>query len=316
MAGKYPELDIEKLEIYHNAENQEKFLAMSRQYGIENAGIPAIFIGNRSLIGDTDIKDHFEESILEEKQRLASCNGTVSGTMVQSNTGCLPAVTQITPFLVIFSAAVDSINPCAFAVLIFLLVSIVAIEDRRRILMVGGVYISAVFIFYLLSGIGIFSVVHVSGISTVLSLLGATVAVVLGMVNVFEVLSGRDEFILAIPESRKEIIDRYIGKASLTAAFVLGILVGIFELPCTGGIYLAILGLMSREMTFMDGLPYLILYNVIFVMPLVLILLLVAYGISPERANSWRIKHRKSLRFIVGIAMIALGAIIFFGWFG
>jgi cytochrome c biogenesis protein CcdA len=313
---KYPDLDIERLEIYHNAENQEKFLAMSRQYGIENAGIPAIFIGSRALIGDTDIKNHFEESILEEKQRLASCNGTASNTTIPSNAGCLPPVIQITPLLVIFSAAVDSINPCAFAVLIFLLISIVAIENRRRILMVGGVYISAVFIFYLLSGIGLFSVVHVSGISTALSLLGATVAVVLGIVNVIEVLRGRDEFILAIPESKKEMIEKYIGKASLPAAFVLGILVGIFELPCTGGIYLAILGLMSREMTFMEGLPYLVLYNLIFVMPLILILLLVAYGISPERANTWRIKHRKSLRFIVGIAMIAIGAIIFFGWFG
>ena len=313
---KYPDLDIEKLEIYHNAENQEKFLAMSRQYGIENAGIPAIFIGSRALIGDTDIKNHFEESILEEKQRLASCNGTASNTTIPSSAECLPPVTQITPLLVIFSAAVDSINPCAFAVLIFLLISIVAIEDRRRILMVGGVYISAVFMFYLLSGIGLFSVVHISGISTALSLLGATVAVVLGIVNVVEVLRDRDEFILAIPESKKELIEQYIGKASLPAAFVLGILVGIFELPCTGGIYLAILGLMSREMTFMEGLPYLVLYNLIFVMPLILILLLVAYGISPERANTWRIKHRKSLRFIVGIAMIAIGAIIFFGWFG
>jgi cytochrome c biogenesis protein CcdA len=313
---KYPDLDIERLEIYHNAENQEKFLAMSRQYGIENPGIPAIFIGSRGLIGDTDIKNHFEESILEEKQRLASCNNTVSNTTIPSNAGCLPPGTQITPLLVIFSAAVDSINPCAFAVLIFLLISIVAIENRRRILMVGGVYISAVFIFYLLSGIGLFSVVHVSGISTALSLLGATVAVVLGIVNVIEVLRDRDEFILAIPESKKEIIEKYIEKASLPAAFVLGIFVGIFELPCTGGIYLAILGLMSREMTFMEGLPYLVLYNLIFVMPLILILLLVAYGISPERANTWRIKHRKTLRFIVGIAMIAIGAIIFFGWFG
>jgi len=69
-------------------------------------------------------------------------------------------------------------------------------------------------------------------------------------------------------------------------------------------------------MTFIEGLPYLVLYNLIFVMPLFLIVLLIAYGLSPEQANTWRIKYRKTLRFIVGIAMIAIGAIIFFGWFG
>ena len=56
-------------------------------------------------------------------------------------------------------------------------------------------------------------------------------------------------FILAIPESKKPVIERYIKTATLPAAFVLGVLVGIFELPCTGGIYLAILSLMSNTMT-------------------------------------------------------------------
>jgi cytochrome c biogenesis protein CcdA len=90
--------------------------------------------------------------------------------------------------------------------------------------------------------------------------------------------------------------------------------VGIFELPCTGGIYLAILGLMSRTFTFMDGLPYLLLYNLVFILPLVVILLLAAYGMPPEEANTWRIKHRRKLRFITGLAMIALGIIMFSGW--
>jgi len=97
---------------------------------------------------------------------------------------------------------------------------------------------------------------------------------------------------------------------------VLGILVGIFELPCTGGIYLAILGLVSTNYTLMEGLPYLILYNIIFVLPLIVILLLVAFGLDPERADAWRIRHRRVLRLIVGVAMIVLGVVIFLGIFG
>ena len=101
--------------------------------------------------------------------------------------------------------------------------------------MVGGVYIAAVFIFYLLSGFGLFTIVSLSGFSRALSLIGATVAVVLGVISVLDVLRNRDEFLLAIPSSKKEQIERYISTASLPAAFALGIFVGIFELALYRG---------------------------------------------------------------------------------
>ena len=268
------------------------------------------------MVGDTDIKNRFEPTILAERERIASCTSTTTGTIIPPDPTCSPATLQLTIPVVVASALVDSINPCAFSVLIFLLISIVTIENRRRILMVGSVYIAAVFMFYLFSGAGLFSIVHLSGFSAALSLLGATVAIVLGLVNIIDVIKNKNDFLLGIPGSKKEMIERYISRASLPAVFVLGVLVGIFELPCTGGIYLAILGLMSRSYTLMEGLPYLVLYNIVFVLPLVLILILVAYGISPERANAWRVLHRRKLRLIVGLAMIAIGVMIISGWTG
>jgi cytochrome c biogenesis protein CcdA len=311
---KYPELDIRMLEVYHNSTNQETFARMSRQYGISVTGVPAMFIGTTAMVGDADIKNRFESTVIAEKERIASCTSTTPDTAVIPDAGCTTTAQQLTIPLVVASALIDSVNPCAFSVLIFLLISIVALENRRRILMVGGVYITAVFIFYLLSGFGLFTLVSLSGFSRALSLIGATVAVVLGVISVLDALRNRDEFLLAIPSSKKEQIERYISTATLPAAFALGIFVGIFELPCTGGIYLAILGLMSRSYTLMEGLPYLILYNFIFVLPLILILLMVAYGLSPERANEWRVRHRRTLRLVVGLSMIALGIIIFSGW--
>lgn len=304
------------LEVYHNTTNQQMFERINRQFGISSPGVPTLFIGTTAMVGDTDIKNRFEPTILAERERLASCTSTTPGTIIPPDPTCTPATLQLTIPVVIASALVDSINPCAFSVLIFLLVSIVTIENRRRILMVGGVYIAAVFLFYLFSGAGLFSIVHMSGFSAALSLLGATVAIVLGLVNIIDVIKNKNDFLLGIPASKKEMIERYINRASLPAVFMLGVLVGIFELPCTGGIYLAILGLMSRSYTLMEGLPYLVLYNIVFIVPLVLILLMVAYGISPERANTWRVLHRRKLRLIVGLAMIAIGVIIISGWTG
>ncbi len=312
---KYPDLDIQSLEIYHNATNQALYSAMLYQNGIVNPGVPVLFIGKRVLIGDVNIKNHIEEAFIAERQLTVSCSNATS-VPAPIPVGPCTATPVLTPTLVIGSALVDSVNPCAFSVLIFLLVSVVSLRNRRRVLAVGGCYIGAVFCFYLLSGLGLLSLVRISGVSILLSYLGAGVAIVLGLVSVIDVWRNKDDFLLAIPASQKEQINHYIQHATLPAAFVLGILVGIFELPCTGGIYLAILGLVSTSYTLAEGLPYLILYNIIFVLPLVVILLLVAFGLDPEKADAWRIRHRRVLRLTVGVAMILLGVVIFAGIIG
>jgi cytochrome c biogenesis protein CcdA len=311
---KYPGMQLEFLEVWYNQTNQRRFVEMSRQYATGNAGVPVIFIGDRALIGETAIRDQFEESILAEKKRLASCNTTAPAQ--PPATGCTPAGPELTPQMVIVPALVDSLNPCALSVLIFLLLSIAAAANRRRILVIGGSYIAAVFLFHLLMGVGIFSFVSLSGLSKVFSLLGATIAVVLGVITLSDVIRDKETFFLSVPESGKGLMSHYIRIASLPAAFILGILAGLLGFTCTGGIYISILAMMSESMTMAAGLPWLLLYNIIFVLPLVLVTLLAAYGISPEKADTWRIKHRRLLRLVIGLVLIALGLVIFLGWFG
>lgn len=300
------------LEVYHNAENQQKFSAIASQYGIGNAGIPLLVIGNRALVGDADIRDHLEENIISEKKRLASCNSTVSTPAPAAD--CPPGTTSLTIPVVILSALVDSINPCAFAILIFLLISLAAAGNRQRILLVGGSYVAAMFLFHLFVGIGLFSVISLSGYSRAFSLIGAGIAIVLGLVTLLDVIRNRETFLLSVPDSKKGIIGRYLEKMSVPAAFALGIFAGLFGFSCTGGIYISILGLMGRSFTLSAGLPYLLLYNVIFVLPLTLVVLAVAFGISPRHADSWRLGNKRVLRLIVGLAMVAIGLVILAGW--
>ena len=314
MQDKYPELQVEALEIWYNKTNQQKFAEMSRQYGLQNAGIPMIVIGDTVLTGDATIIARLEQTILLEKERIASCNGTAP-TPSAPAVSCEPATT-LTPQMVVVPALIDSLNPCALSVLIFLLISIAAAANRRRILLIGGSYIAAIFLFHLLMGIGIFSFVTLSGLSKVFSLLGATVAVILGLITLTDVVRNRETFFLSVSESGKGLMAQYIRLASIPAAFVLGVLAGLLGFSCTGGIYISILALMSRSLTFSDGLPYLLLYNIIFVLPLVLVTLLAAYGMSPEKADSWRTEHKRALRFVIGIVLIALGIVVFLGWFG
>lgn len=313
LESRYPNVKIHHLEVYHNATNQEFFSRLTAAYGIKMAGVPTLIIGDRALVGEDQIRDGAEPRILALMQAGSSASPTP--TVTPGGEGdCPTASSDLTLPLVISCALIDSVNPCAFAVLVFLLLSIITLESRRRVLLVGGAYIAAVFVFYLFSGIGLFAVVQGSGFSQLLFVGAAVLSIVLGLVNIIDVIRKNEGFILAIPASKKEAIEHYIGTASLPAAFVLGILVGIFELPCTGGIYLAILSMMSRTFTFSAGIPYLLLYNFIFVLPLIGILLVVSFGLSPERVNSWRVENRRLLRFAIGIAMVAIGAVMLSGW--
>jgi cytochrome c biogenesis protein CcdA len=136
------------------------------------------------------------------------------------------------------------------------------------------------------------------------------IAIVLGLVNIVDAAVRKEGFLLAIPESKKPVLERYIRTATLPAAFVLGVLVGIFELPCAGGLYLTILGLVSSTTTLAEGIPYLLLFNLIFILPLIVVLLVVVFGLPPERVNTWRLANRRMLRFAIGLVMVAIGLVI------
>jgi len=315
--ARYPELRIERLEINSNKTNRERFLAMSLQYGIgTTGGIPAIFIGENALVGETEVTDHFEEKVLAEKQRIAA--GTPANPVNQTpvENGLQPQIPAISLYMVVFAALVDSANPCGLSVLVFLLISMAAAGGRKRILLVGGMYIAAMFLFHLLVGIGLFSAFSLSGLSKPFSIIGGLIALILGIITLTDVLRNRETFLLSIPESRKGLLGTYARKATLPAAFVLGVLAGILGFSCTGGIYISILGLMGRDMTIMTGLPLLVLYNLVFVLPLVLVTLLFAFGISPDRAERFRTGHKRTVRMIIGIILVALGLVILLGWLG
>lgn len=313
---KYPDLNLTRLEIYNNADNRQKFSELSNKYGIANPGVPIIFIGNASLMGDVEITNRFESEILLEKQRLASCNTTAQPVTPEAEPACTTESPQLSLPMVIAAAVADSANPCGLSVLVFLLIPMAAAGSRRRILLVGSAYITAMFLFHLLVGIGLFSAISFSGLSREFALIGGAVALLLGIITIADVLRNKEHFILSIPESQKGMLGNYIRIASLPAAFVLGILAGILGFSCTGGIYISILGLMGREMTIMAGLPWLVLYNLVYVLPLILITLVVAYGISPEQADTMRAKYKRTVRMFIGLILIALGAVILLGWMG
>ena len=96
-------------------------------------------------------------------------------------------------------------------------------------------------------------------------------------------------------------------------AFLIGLLVSLFLLPCTSGPYAVILGMLATKITFTSAVFYLILYNLIFVLPMLVVVFAMYWGLSPEKAEDWRKNKIRLLHLIAGVILVALGIVILFG---
>lgn len=214
--------------------------------------------------------------------------------------------------LVAVSAAIDSVNPCAFSILLVTIAFLFSMEAlRRRILAVGGAYIAGIFAVYLLIGLGLLQTLHLFNTPHFMAKVGATALILFGAINLINEFFPAFPIKLKIPGAAHHKIAELMKKASIPTALALGILVGLCEFPCTGGPYLMVLGLLHDSATFGKGLVYLLFYNVIFILPLVLILLIASNKAVHGKIGEWKAKNMRAMRRVTGIAMIALGIIIF-----
>lgn len=215
--------------------------------------------------------------------------------------------------LVGIAALIDSINPCAFGILLLTIAFLFSIGKMRSgILKIGSVYILGLFTVYILIGLGILQVLHLFNTPHFMAKVGAVLLIALGGVNLLNEFFPSFPIKLRIPQVAHNKIAELMNKASLPAVFLLGALVGLCEFPCTGGPYLMVLGLLHDQRTYFTGVGFLLLYNLIFILPLVIILLIASDGALIEKVRAWKRSEAKHMRLWGGIAMIILGFLIFF----
>ena len=219
--------------------------------------------------------------------------------------------TWLLPLLIV-AAIADSINPCAFSILILTIAFLMSIGKLRSgILKIGGTYILGIFAVYVLIGLGILQALHIFNTPHFMARVGAALLIVLGGINIINEFFPNFPIKLRIPQATHGKMAVLMEKASLPTAFVLGGLVGLCEFPCTGGPYLMVLGLLHDNATFVSGLGYLILYNLIFVLPLIVILLISSDKTLLGKVQEWKKAETKKMRLWGGIGMVLLGLLIF-----
>ena len=209
---------------------------------------------------------------------------------------------------VVITALIDSINPCAIGVLILLISIMVAFKAKKDMLFYGSMYILAVFVTYVLAGFGILYFLSTIPlyISEYISIIVGSLIVIAGLIEIKDFFWYGQGITLAIPPERAKQIHEMTKKITLPGVLLLGVFVAGVELPCTGAPYLAILLLLSQNFNFTAFLM-LIFYNIIFVAPLIVILLLVKSGLKIQHIKRWKQNNRKYMRLATGIILILLG---------
>jgi len=213
--------------------------------------------------------------------------------------------------LVVVAAVVDSINPCAFSILLLTIAFLFSIGKMRSgILRIGGFYIAGIFLIYILIGLGILQTLHIFNTPHFMAKVGAVLLIALGLINLINEFFPAFPIKLKIPQVSHAKMAQLMEKASAPTAFVLGGLVGLCEFPCTGGPYLVVLGLLHDQVTYFKGLYYLIFYNLIFILPLLVILFIASDKNLLEKVQAWKKSETIKMRLWSGMAMVLLGVII------
>jgi cytochrome c biogenesis protein CcdA len=217
------------------------------------------------------------------------------------------------PIVITAAALLDSINPCAFSVLFLTIAFLLSLGHKRsKIISVGLAYIAGIYAIYITIGlIGIWALQKVNPVPGLMSKIGGIAIILFGIVGLINEFFPNFPIKLKMPEFSHKYLGKFIEKATFPAAIVLGFLVGIFEFPCTGGPYTFILGLLSDISNRSAGIMYLVYYNFIFVLPLLVILFIVTDQVVLEKLDKIRRMETKKGRLWVATAFIVLGLLIF-----
>ena len=302
--------------------------ALSEWLG-ERAGVPedkrltapAVFVGNDALIGQ-EISARSLEALLEKYADSGAPPIWDDFDAAAAEQSIIERFESFGVLTVVFAGLVDGLNPCAFATLVFF-VSYLTLSGRkgREVLAVGAAFTIGVFLAYLVVGLGFYKVLDLLG--DLLMTLGrwvygltALLCAGLAVFSFLDFLKARrgeiGDMALNLPHGLRMRINAIIrrgrhSRAFVAGAFVTGILVSFLELACTGQVYLpTIIFVMSVPAMRAYAMPFLVLYNLLFIAPLVVVFILVWYGTAgTKQLTNFLQQHAATVK--LGMALLFAG---------
>lgn len=215
---------------------------------------------------------------------------------------------NVTLPLILSTAFLDSFNPCAISLLLIYIGLMFSMQkSHKTIITFGFFYISAIYVTYFLIGLGLLRVFQFFDTPNFILYVAASISILFGILNIIEYFFPNNPFSIRMPLSVRQKAGEWAHKATIPAAIVLGILVGITEFPCSGAVYLAVLGYLQAKESFASGIIYLLIYNLVFVAPLLLIYITASNRLSTEKMINWQERFGRKMHLLLAAVMILLG---------
>lgn len=315
-------------------ENYRKFSALEDNLGEETNELPALFIAKRIFGGKKEIEENLGKylNMLLSTRNISEINLLTSKNIQQAKDNLEEAnvetrMEKLRILPVLGAGIVDGINPCAMAVITFLLSYLYLLKkNRNQVMLAGTSFIVSVFITYFLVGLGLLEGIQrisaYDSVSLILRYLIGALAFGLGVLSLYDYVLCKkghpSKMLLQLPRSFKDKIhsdirNKMAGGSIVIGAFGLGFGVSLFELACTGQVYLPTIIYMIKSCEARPkALCFLGFYNLMFILPLIVIFLLVYFGLSWQRLYEFLNKKVSILKLCLAIVFFVLAYLLVF----
>ena len=325
----YPGLAVRDYEVWKNKDNGELYRQVLRSAGIKQAGVPATVVGaavfmgfndqTRTAIGDAIarcLREGCPDGVAELSKQRLSPDARQEEAMSLPLLGSVDPAKVSLPVFTVVIGALDSFNPCAFFVLLFLLSLLIHARSRRRMFLIGGIFVLISGLIYFLFMAAWLNIFLVIGQITAITVAGGIVALLIGGINVKDFFLYKQGVSLVIPESAKpKLFERMRGllkaptlPAMVTGTVVLAVSANAYELLCTAGfpmVYTRVLTL--HRLTTFQYYQYLVLYTVVYVVPLTVIVGVITVTLGARKLTEWQ---GRQLKLVSGLMMLTMGTVL------
>ena len=295
-------------EVSSNVTNKQEMIARGVSY-------PSVVINNETKIPKANITYDFLVAQID-----ANVKNLSNHEQYNPNILYLPLIGKVNlsgfslPVFTVVLAGLDSFNPCSFFILIFLLNLLLYLRSRRRMLLVGCIFIFFSGFFYYLFMFALFNTLLLTETYIkVVSVIAGAIALFIGVLNIKDFFAAKQGPTLSIPEEQREKTFKRIRKLvkspsllfMLGGTVVLAVTVNFYELLCTLGFPLVYTSrLTSLHLPLLQYYLYLLFYNVVYVIPLIVILLLFTFTLGKTKLSEWQ---GQQLKLLSGLMLLFFG---------
>ncbi|MFA5371784.1 MAG: hypothetical protein WC053_04825 [Sideroxydans sp.] len=321
-----PWVKLHAPELSRSAENTRLYQSMAQQLGEDAVSVPALLFCGEMHIG-------WESNATTGaliRQRLDDCHARALGVQKGDPRvaakitppiqlpfiGAIDPASLSLPALTLVLAGLDAFNPCAFFVLLFLLSMMAHQKSRRRMLLIGGVFVLISGLMYFAFMAAWLNVFQLFGHLAWVTVAAGALAVFVGAVNVKDFFLFEKGLTLSIPESKKPDIFRRARiilaaeslPAMLAATIFLAVAANFYELLCTAGFPMVYTRLLTlADLSIVGRYIYLVAYNLIYVLPLALIVIVFSRSLGARKLTE---REGRLLKLMSGVMMLELGALL------